>query len=286
MILKEFPASMATRGVVRSYRIAHFSLGSTGAQPVKLYTPKAEHSLQFFVRGEERVAYADGRCLQYRGAITGSHDEITRRTVSREFMMLQISFEPDGLHRLTGLPCGEIHNRYLSADELLGPGVLEVWERLAEASGTAEQLAIADAYIARLAARERERDPRPIGGLLRTLRDEPSASISELAAAGGRSVRQFERLCAERTGVGPKTMQRLARFDRAFNARLQDPRRDWLQIALDCGYHDYQHMARDFSEFAACTPPKLLQAHASAPECRLGLRQEFDLSYPGPGGMR
>jgi transcriptional regulator GlxA family with amidase domain len=114
---------------------------------------------------------------------------------------------------------------------------------------------------------------------LRALRDDPTVTVERMAAACALSLRQFERICRERTGFGPMEFARLSRFDRAFHGKLQRPKLDWLSIALACGYHDFQHMARDFREFTGLTPPRLLDTQRSAPENLLGVSQEFDVSY-------
>ena len=40
---------------------------------------------------------------------------------------------------------------------------------------------------------------------------------------------------------------------------------------LHAGYHDYQHLVKDFQQFAGATPPQMLAENEQAPEKRLGL---------------
>jgi AraC-like DNA-binding protein len=47
--------------------------------------------------------------------------------------------------------------------------------------------------------------------------------------------------------------------------------RDYLSIALELGYHDYQHMVRDFREFTSLTPNQFAQHESQAPERTFGL---------------
>lgn len=46
---------------------------------------------------------------------------------------------------------------------------------------------------------------------------------------------------------------------------------DWLRIALETGYHDYQHLVKDFKQFSGVTPHSLLVAQAQSPERILGI---------------
>jgi transcriptional regulator GlxA family with amidase domain len=52
---------------------------------------------------------------------------------------------------------------------------------------------------------------------------------------------------------------------------LKQPKLDWLAIALACGYHDYQHLVRDYRDFAAATPKSFFHEESKAPGRVLGL---------------
>lgn len=278
MILKEFSASPSTSGTVRVYRLAHFTFSTSHPATVKVYPPRPEHSLQFFIRDQEIAEYPDGRRLTAPCVLTGLHDCAVRRVVPNDFLMLQVAFEPGALHRLLGVPANDLHNQYLDAEALLGPEVRRVNERLRHATSYTQIVDIADAYITQLVAHQREF--RKTDQALLLLRDRKAISLTRIAHHSAMSARQFERVCLQRLGMSPKRFARLARFDRAFYLRLHAPERDWLSIALACGYGDYQHMARDFRTFAGVSPAQAIAAQADAPERMLNIAPEFDLTLP------
>jgi AraC-like DNA-binding protein len=77
--------------------------------------------------------------------------------------------------------------------------------------------------------------------------------ISVLARDLGLSERSLERRFTRDVGFTPVHFRRLARFRAAL--RLHATRRQqWAQIALDTGFSDQAHLARDFREFAGITP--------------------------------
>jgi transcriptional regulator GlxA family with amidase domain len=76
-------------------------------------------------------------------------------------------------------------------------------------------------------------------------------------------------------GISPKTYARIVRFDNAMKLQNAQPHKDWLSIALDCGYYDYQHMVKDFKDFTRETPTEFVQKEDSAPERVLGLKEDF-----------
>lgn len=280
MLLKEYPPSPATRHLVRVYRVVHFALGAATASAVKVYTPTPEHCLQLFAREPEVAEYPDGRRLRWASVITGAHDLTAQRIVPADFLMVQVAFQPGALYRLNGMPASELLNQYVDADAVLGPGVTRVTEALRNAGGYDAMIGLVDAFVSGLALRRQS--SRGLDAGLRVLRDDPSASVERVAASCGISLRQLERACHERTGLGPKSLARLSRFDRAFHGKLQRPDLDWLSVAVACGYYDYQHMARDFRYFAGMSPTRLLETQATSPEQILGVRHGFDLSYSMP----
>lgn len=280
MILKEYPPGPATQHLVRVYRVVHFTLAAAHAGAVKVYTPTAEHCLQLFAREPETAEYTNGQRYQWDSVITGAHDTTVRRIVPADFLMVQVVFQPSGLHRLTGLPAATLHNGYVDAEALLGPRVTRVTDALQGATSYGAMIASVEAFIQALA--DSRRSPHHLEAGLRLLRDDPTVSVERVASWCGLSLRQMERCCRERTGLGPKAFARLSRFDRAFHGKLQHPELDWLSIAVACGYYDYQHMARDFRHFTGLSPSRLLATQTTSPEELLGVPHQFDLSYSMP----
>jgi AraC-like DNA-binding protein len=62
----------------------------------------------------------------------------------------------------------------------------------------------------------------------------------------------------------------MARFDKAFRMKNRFPDRDWLSIALHCGYYDYQHLVKSYKEFTGYTPVQFFAIDNHAPERILG----------------
>lgn len=83
--------------------------------------------------------------------------------------------------------------------------------------------------------------------------------------------RQFK----ERTGVNPKLYERIIRFDKAFRVKNSQPRFDWLRIAVECGYHDYQHLSKAYKDFTGLTPTGFHALEEKAPERLFGLSEGF-----------
>jgi AraC-like DNA-binding protein len=282
MGIREFRASRATRHLVRAYRVIHFDLAGLQTASVKFVPASPEACLGFVLRDKlEPAEYPDGRRgPQAECGIMGVHDVATRCPVPPNMLLLQIPFQPGVVHRLAGISAEALSNRHIDAVDVFGPEARRTHGRLQNARTYLEMVAIADAFIAGLAGRGHF--GRDFTVPLRLLREKPGISIDWLADQTSLSLRQFERCCLEHTGMTPKTFVRLSRFSRAFNLRLSRPERDWLSIAVDCGYYDYQHMARDFRHFMGQTPARTYEMQGTAPERLLAVAHDFHISYPDP----
>jgi transcriptional regulator GlxA family with amidase domain len=68
---------------------------------------------------------------------------------------------------------------------------------------------------------------------------------------------------------------RIIRFDRAFRLKNSRPELDWLRIAVECDYHDYQHLAKDYKDFTSLSPNAFHEIENNAPERYFGLSEGY-----------
>lgn len=84
----------------------------------------------------------------------------------------------------------------------------------------------------------------------------PFARVDVVAEQVGLSPRELHRRVRAQAGLGPKAVQRIARFQRAF-AALRRPGADLATVALAAGYADQAHMSHDVRRLAGATPAGL-----------------------------
>jgi len=96
------------------------------------------------------------------------------------------------------------------------------------------------------------------------LRD-PAARTETVAAEVGLSERQFRRGCQAAAGYGPKTLQRVLRFQR-FVRLLDAPSGppDLACAAARAGYADQAHLTRECSALSGLTPAALARVRRIA----------------------
>lgn len=266
----------ALRAFVRCYRIVHMRFDSNDPPPFKPYTPRPEQCLAFYPHDREKVDFSGSSksVSNIAVALVGQALSVTNRFIHGNFMVVQVLFQPGGIFRLTGMPNSEVTDAYFEADAVFSKEVHLVNEAFFHAQNYREIVQIADRFIECL-VKKGPKDSHPIDDVCQWMLSNPSLSLDKLAKKAFLSNKQFERKFVERTGTNPKIFARLVRFDRAFREKNLNPHRDWLGIAMDSNYYDYQHLVRDYREFTGLKPTDFHQLEIQAPERRFGLAEHY-----------
>lgn len=277
MLLKDFIPAPEVREFVQLYRIVHLQFDRNQAIPPKAYPPRPEHCLAFYPFETETVQYAtSGKLIRHIPVVLyGQFTEVTQRMIGHKFLVFQIIFYPGALYRLTGIPASELNNQYLDAGAVFSAELNNVNEKLFQATGYPEMIGVANQFVSRLIRKQKKPRLLTDNAWQLLLTGRAKYSLDRLAREACLSTKQFERRFKERTGVNPKIYERIIRFDRAFRLKNSRPAYDWLRIAVECGYHDYQHLVKDYKDFTGLTPPAFHEIENNAPERKLGLSESY-----------
>jgi AraC-like DNA-binding protein len=278
MILKEFVPHLSLKEYVRCYRIVHFQFGEMSEAVLKAYAPRPEVCLHFFLRERELVQLGNGPKKDYKFPIVlaGQLTSVINRYLQgKDFITFNIVFHPTAVFRLTGIPSFELTDNYLDAENVFSKSIRSVFDQLQNAISYEQMTVVADKFVNAL-ARNTRKDAHRLDEVSRFMIDSGGkGSVDWLADKSCLSPKQFTRKFYERTGVNPKTYMRIIRFNKAVNIKNAYPHRDWLDIAFECGYVDYQHLVKDYKDFTNYTPNVFHLIESKSPESRLGLASEI-----------
>ena len=166
-----------------------------------------------------------------------------------------VRFRPGGLTALFGVSLAGTADREVPLGELPAP-LRALAAAIRSTRGPLSALPAAEtwllAYAAGAAASGRALVPPACAGTLRVIqRRRGRIGVDALASAVGLSRRRLERLFRRETALSPKQCIRIVRLT-ALLRRLEAPDSDRLiDVALDAGYFDQAHMARDFKALTA-----------------------------------
>jgi AraC-like DNA-binding protein len=277
MVFHTYAPNPVLANYVRAHRLIHFNFSDASSIPTKPYPPRPEHTLSFYPRDSETVYYQDrnGSVSNLRSAIVGQHNQVSFRQVGRHFLVIQVVLQPGALFRLTGISANELTNKFIDAEAVFSKDLHALNSRL---SGTEQHEKmihmIEDFLIQKIKAQRKEFHIIDEVNKAILIQSAPT-SVDSLASAACLSVKQFERKFMERVGFSPKYFLRIVRFEKAYRTKNIFPFKDWLTIALECGYHDYQHLVKDYIEFTGQTPVAFHLMDMQAPERAFGVSDTF-----------
>ena len=273
MISRDILPSSLLQGLISQYRLRHFVFRNGIVPPAKPFPPRPEQCLTFYIKGKETAKYLkEGLEIHKpRSVISGQFTYRVDRYVSYpEILMIIVDFRPGALHRLTGIPFTELTNKDLDAETVFPPEIRRVNDRLNSTDSYDEMIQLVETFFTELFQRS-QKEFVAIDRMLSLIAQEPDYSIDWLARNSYLSLRQLERKFDERVGINPKTFLRISRFNQSYWLHLKNPKLSWFDIAMTCGYTDYQHLVREYKEFANTTPNIFFTEESSAPGRILGL---------------
>ena len=268
MIYKYIAPSPALQQFVRDYLIAHFIFDKEQDIPFKPYSPKPEQTITFLPKGKLTMNNPLTGETQVAPVISISGQQVSRYNfyLTSEYQMLRVHFHPGALYRLLRIPLTEFTDCWFDAGSVISREIVEVNERLASCLNYADMIAVIEDYLLNKIKRVMT-NTHPLDNVASCIFKNPSCfSLDWLAKQSCLCPRQFNRKFTERMGVGPKLYSRVVRFYKAYQYKETHPQDDWLTIALFFGYADYQHMVKDFRQFAQVTPNLWINQDNQSPE--------------------
>jgi AraC-like DNA-binding protein len=161
-----------------------------------------------------------------------------------------------------GVPARELRDRNVELAEVWGAQAAGRLTARLERAGTAAAAitALVAAVVGRLPPAD-ELDPLVRAAALRSA--APRTAVERLAWDLGLGERQLRRRFDDAVGYGPKTLQRVLRFQRFLALAAQPGAAAGLaQLAFAAGYADQAHLTRECRRLAGLTPSALLATGA------------------------
>jgi AraC-like DNA-binding protein len=230
---------------------------------LKPFPPATEQSLYFYpgnpirshviIQGQEaKIPFS---------TIVGPQTTRVNLSIQGDHLVLAVFFRPGGLQRLLGAPIPLIYgDEHVLDSSLVWPREMrQIQNQLAEATYYSQMIGSIEAFLLGQYRRLNPVIHRFDGVFDRLLDVTQPVTIDSLADQSCLSPRQFERRFRQQIGMSPKLFGRISRFSQAFRLKDRHPQLSWLDVALHCQYYDFQHLVRDFREFADTTPTQLLQ---------------------------
>jgi AraC-like DNA-binding protein len=279
MLLKNFLPSPHLQEYVRFFGIVQFLFPAHMQIPPKPYSPRPETSLCFFPKDPVYISYPGSKTKMKHPQATlfGQHTVLHTKHSNPDLLAFVVHFQPGVLYRLTGIPLHELTNTYIDAECVFPKEITFINEQLCYCHSSGEMISVVETFLTKLILQQKKQAHRIEAAAKLLLQHTEPISIDWLTKESCLSTKQFERKFKETAGVTASTLARINRFDKTVKLKNAQPHTDWLTIALQCGYYDYQHLVRDYKEFTGLTPNSYFQLDTQAPESVFGLHEESTL---------
>jgi len=196
-------------------------------------------------------------------------------------VIVGVRFRPAAGGQALGLPLSELRDRRVPVPDVLPPG-RRIMPRLPGTLSPAEAAARVLDAAGRMIA---DADPDPALTRVAALLGDPAARTEDVGAQVGLSERQLRRRCHAAAGYGPKTLQRILRFQRFVQLLDATPVGatpvgatpvgvtplytagrpfDLAAAAAATGYADQSHLTRECAAFSGLTPAELARLRRPA----------------------
>lgn len=258
---------------IKDFCVFAFELSTSATIPFKPYSACPEEGVTFYLRGK----------LTSRNHLTDSSEERPRAVffgvptyrqdlyLTNTYFMVNVGFQPGMLFKMFKIPMYNFTGKNIDAEQVLGNEIKYLYDELANTHHYVDVVHKLEKFF--------WRKINSNGGILQPIDNIPkfilanptSFSLSKMASEACLSPSQFERRFVNQMGITPKLFARICRFTKAIKLKEQHPHLKWLDIAWDLNYSDYQHLVKDFRQFAGSLPNSLIEENKNTPEGWLGL---------------
>jgi AraC-like DNA-binding protein len=191
------------------------------------------------------------------GYVAGPDTGPVRSVTAPGTVLVGVRFRPSAGGAVLGLPLSEIRDQRVGLASLLPAAARRLPADADPADAAARIVDVAGLLVA---------DAAPDQAMARAavLLHDPFARAEDVAAEVGLSARQLRRRCHAAVGYGPKTLQRVLRFQR-FVRHLDAAAGscDLASAAAEAGYADQAHLTRECAALSGLTPAALARVRAA-----------------------
>lgn len=192
-------------------------------------------------------------------SIAGPATQPVVPTLPPRSTVVGIRFRPGMASSMLGLPASELLNAEVPLRDVWGREASRLSARAGEPRAVEARLAAVEAALMDRLAVAVPAD-QLVGAAVVWLARHPAARVRKLSRLVSLSERQLLRRFEAAVGYGPKTLQRVLRFQRWLRLARQTPpgASSLADLAAAAGYADQAHMTREVAGLAGVPPVSLL----------------------------
>jgi AraC-like DNA-binding protein len=227
------------------------TLGQAGRSETIL--PNGKIEIIFALQGDYRIQNQKEMKVEH-AWISGIHHSPLHIRYKGHSNLIGIRFLPNGLFPFLEIPVHETVNQVEHLSLHWGVFCEEILETLSQASSIEDIFILLDHFLIQKVNRNKTQQSPAIAHAIQSIKHHPEIKLSNLAETLGFTQRHFNRMFKDQTGINPKMLSQLFRFEKAFSLLFKRSDHEMTQLALEIGYYDQAHFIKDFKKFSGMTP--------------------------------
>lgn len=178
--------------------------------------------------------------------------------------MIAARFYPGGLFPFVQRPLRQLTDRYISLSSLYGKKGKQIEATVLNAPGLQQRAALLQDFLSALLTVN-----PPAGSMIphriaeMMINKDKAVKIEALSRQLNVGRRHLERKFIEQTGMTPKMLFNIIRFQNIFRIMNNKKIRSLTDLSYEAGYYDQSHFNRDFKRFAGASPKEHFKENAA-----------------------
>lgn len=173
--------------------------------------------------------------------------------------LVSVVFEPHALAVFLNIPTAEFTDQSIDLSLILREQTRQLTEQIGLANGVEARIRLISKFLLNLWQAKKMPSFHRIDSCMRRIKATSTPIwVQNLADQACYSPRQFDRVFKAYTGLSPRELLRIIRFQRVFHRAYLHKNETLTELALACGYYDQAHFNHEFSEFTGQTPGQVL----------------------------
>lgn len=182
-------------------------------------------------------------------------------TFNGKYAFLQIIFQPHGFYTLFNISPCDIADKIVWSGDIFHSDLKLLHEQLSEEGNPQAMARLVNDWLMQYLNKKKNvhYNERITLAANLIIKRAGLVNIETIAHDACMSMRNFERIFTHETGMSPKQLCCISRFNNALDLKLKNPSMKWISVAHQFGYFDQMHLIKDFKRFCGEAPVSLLK---------------------------
>ncbi len=212
-----------------------------------------DHRLAVVPDGCVDIIWIDGELT-----VAGPDVSVAISSVTRDGAVVGVRFRPGAAQTWLGLPMSEIVDSRIALDSFWGARARELARMIGDETTISARMRALERSLCRMVP-DLAPPPPDMGFVFNALRTESAGpGMAIILDRLDVSPRTLRRRCEAAFGYGPKTLDRILRFQRFLKLARQEEAPRLATLAFAAGYADQAHLTREVRRLSGFSPAVLL----------------------------